>query len=81
MNKPSLLILLILCISIKGFSQDEKTRTEPPPKPPTRSYTTQFVTNEAAPKIDGNYDDTAWDLVEWTSDYVQNATFYGHEIR
>tara|TARA_B100000809_G_scaffold266915_1_gene332931 strand:- start:6953 stop:9646 length:2694 start_codon:yes stop_codon:yes gene_type:complete len=72
MTKSSLLILLILCVSIKGFSQEEKTRNELPPKPLTRVYTTQFVTNEAAPKIDGSYDDAAWDLVGWTSNYVQN---------
>tara|TARA_R100000935_G_scaffold13736_4_gene27516 strand:- start:91481 stop:94117 length:2637 start_codon:yes stop_codon:yes gene_type:complete len=43
-----------------------------------RSYTTTSVGTTASPKIDGELTEAAWDLVEWTSDYVEfepdNAT-------
>ena len=38
---------------------------------PKRSYTTTSIGDTAAPKIDGLIDDPAWDLVEWTTDYVE----------
>lgn len=72
MNKFALIILFAICFQFIGNSQEETTRKEPPPKPPKRSYTTAYVDNENAPKIDGSYDDKAWELVPWTSDYVQN---------
>ncbi|WP_353776882.1 DUF5916 domain-containing protein [Winogradskyella sp. 3972H.M.0a.05] len=37
---------------------------------PRRSYTTKAIIGEP-PSIDGILDDKAWDLVEWTSDYVE----------
>ncbi len=43
-----------------------------------RSYTTTAVGTTESPKIDGELTEPAWDLVEWTSDYVEfepdNAT-------
>ena len=36
-----------------------------------RSYTTKSIGTQTPPKIDGLIDDAAWDLVEWTSDYVE----------
>lgn len=36
-----------------------------------RSYTTTSIGETTPPKIDGLLDDAAWDLVEWTTDYVE----------
>ncbi|MAZ73604.1 MAG: hydrolase, partial [Flavobacteriaceae bacterium] len=36
-----------------------------------RSYTTVSVGTTASPKIDGKLEEPAWNLVEWTSDYVE----------
>ncbi|WP_374957295.1 DUF5916 domain-containing protein [Gilvibacter sp.] len=36
-----------------------------------RSYTTTSIGETTPPKIDGLLDDPAWDLVEWTTDYVE----------
>ena len=36
-----------------------------------RSYTTTSIGDTTPPKIDGFLDDPAWDLVEWTTDYVE----------
>ena len=43
---------------------------ETPTTYPKRTYTTTAITGEA-PTIDGNLDDPAWNLVEWTTDYVE----------
>ncbi|MDT0557766.1 DUF5916 domain-containing protein [Ichthyenterobacterium sp. W332] len=37
---------------------------------PKRIYTTKVITGDA-PTIDGVLDDSAWDLVEWTTDYIE----------
>ncbi|MDO1501860.1 DUF5916 domain-containing protein [Winogradskyella maritima] len=38
---------------------------------PKRTYTTKPIVNQKAPSIDGQLNDVAWELVEWTSDYVE----------
>ncbi|MGW9685074.1 DUF5916 domain-containing protein [Flagellimonas sp. 2504JD1-5] len=38
---------------------------------PKRVYSTTFVSGIDAPKIDGIMDDAAWDLVEWSGNYVE----------
>ncbi|NNL80103.1 MAG: carbohydrate binding family 9 domain-containing protein [Flavobacteriaceae bacterium] len=38
---------------------------------PKRTYTTQSISDSPPPTIDGNLNDTVWDIVEWTSDYVE----------
>ena len=35
-----------------------------------RSYTTKAIVNEL-PTIDGVLDEEAWNLVEWTTDYIE----------
>jgi hypothetical protein len=37
-----------------------------------KSYTTKSIGQNSAPKLDGVFDEEVWDLVEWTSDYVEN---------
>ena len=36
-----------------------------------RTYTTTSIGNSQAPTIDGNLDDDAWNLIEWTTDYTE----------
>lgn len=38
---------------------------------PKRKYVTQFINENASPKIDGKLDDESWQLVEWSGDYVE----------
>lgn len=58
------LIALALLCSMPGIllSQDSI---------PKRIYTTSFVGDLESPKIDGLLNDTSWELVEWSSDYVE----------
>ncbi len=72
MNKSKSLFLFSFFFSVFGFSQEKSTKNEDQEKPATRSYTTQHIGINEAPKIDGIIDEAAWDTVEWTSDYVQN---------
>ena len=37
-----------------------------------RVYTTQFLNQTEAPTIDGILNDKSWDIVDWTSDYIEN---------
>lgn len=49
----------------KAYAQQDSTK-----KYQKRVYTTQKIIT-AAPKIDGDLSDSAWDVVAWTSDYVE----------
>ena len=74
-NLKKLAWLFLLFIFGNGHAQDSEAETKTYPK---RSYTTVPVGDIESPKIDGALNDAAWDLVPWTSDYVEfepdNAT-------
>tara|TARA_R110002072_G_scaffold7503_2_gene40714 strand:+ start:483244 stop:485880 length:2637 start_codon:yes stop_codon:yes gene_type:complete len=74
-NLKKLAWLFLLFIFGNGHAQDSEAETKTYPK---RSYTTVPVGDTESPKIDGALNDAAWDLVPWTSDYVEfepdNAT-------
>ena len=55
----------MMCISFFMYAQEEKAII------PKRSYTTTSIKDVKPPTIDGNLDDKAWNLVEWTTDYVE----------
>lgn len=38
---------------------------------PKRKYTTTYIQSDAAPKVDGLINEEAWNLVEWSGDYVE----------
>lgn len=65
----SIFVVLILLISIAALvvAQSEEKTDEEIEK---RFYDTQRVNGEA-PMIDGRLDDPAWDLVDWTGDFIQ----------
>ncbi len=54
--------MLLFCVS--SWAQTDSTYA-------TRSYTTKSVGTQTPPKIDGLLDDAAWDIVDWTTDYVE----------
>lgn len=37
-----------------------------------RTYTTRALATVESPEIDGRIDEKAWDIVEWTGDYIEN---------
>lgn len=54
--------ILALIVNSTIFSQDSI---------PKRIYETKFLDETPPPKIDGIIDDKAWNLVEWSGDYVE----------
>ncbi|MFT5236716.1 MAG: hypothetical protein ACI9M9_000303 [Flavobacteriaceae bacterium] len=71
-RKNVLFLFFCLCYCLTASSQTETTFKEPTTNFENRVYTTNSIGNSEAPKIDGIIDEAAWDLVEWTTDYVQN---------
>ena len=63
--KLSLLIGLALTLSLSASGQDSTAQVNYP----QRAYRTERIT-EKPPVVDGSLDDSAWDLVEWSGDYV-----------
>ena len=63
--------LLVFCLlsPLLILAQEEQKKQEIVPK---RVYTTKYVTAENAPVIDGMLDDSSWNVVDWTSDYIEN---------
>lgn len=57
----SLVIILVLG-SMSSYAQETI---------PKKRYTTKYVNNESAPKIDGKIDEPSWNNVEWSGDYVE----------
>lgn len=70
MKSIFLSIAFATCVSISLFSQNDSISY------PQRTYTTKAIINES-PTIDGVLNDSAWDLVEWTTDYVENQPDVG----
>ena len=72
MTKFFFFFAFIFFYSYLGYSQEETIKTEEQAKPLKRSYTTKSIALESAPKIDGIINDSAWDAVEWTSNFIEN---------
>ncbi|WP_350293545.1 DUF5916 domain-containing protein [uncultured Croceitalea sp.] len=63
MQKIILFVLVVLCLkSAICYSQDTI---------PKRIYNTTYLGEEIPPKIDGIIDDSAWDLVKWSGNYIE----------
>ncbi len=62
--------LLFICAYIFAqgfiFAQDSTTVV------PKKIYNTKPILNQESPSIDGLLDDPAWNIVEWTGDYIEN---------
>lgn len=59
------LTVILLCNLQLILAQDNPTSY------PKRSYTTKAIESESPPTIDGELNDAAWNLVEWTTDYIE----------
>ncbi len=64
-NQRTVIFLFLICVSTFVKAQQDSTKIYE-----KRIYTTQKLVGEA-PSIDGVIDDKAWDVVEWTTDYVE----------
>jgi Domain of unknown function (DUF5916)/Carbohydrate family 9 binding domain-like len=64
MQTKSILILLFYFVFQSLFGQNTN-------KIEKRIYTTKFIKDQSSPVIDGLIDDKAWDIVDWTSDFVE----------
>jgi len=64
MKFSSLITALLLCSSLSVFAQNETQKAK-------RVYTTSSIKDLKAPTIDGQIDEPAWNIVEWTTDYTE----------
>jgi hypothetical protein len=62
-------LLIIVFFTPCLTAQEEEKKSE---KVPKRIYTTKYLGQETAPVIDGLLDDSSWNIVEWTGDYIEN---------
>ena len=67
MKNLALSILLLMTINLAA--QEAQKKQEIVPK---RVYTTKYIGQAEAPVIDGMLDDASWNIVSWTSDYIEN---------
>ena len=63
-KKLALFAAGMLCYFTQSHAQTDDTYAK-------RTYTTTSVGTTESPKIDGLIDEAAWELVEWTTDYVE----------
>lgn len=63
--------LLKLCIVALLLSANAIIAEEDAPLE-KRIYTTKSINSEEAPVIDGKLNDGIWDIVDWTTDYIEN---------
>ncbi|MFD2588617.1 DUF5916 domain-containing protein [Croceitalea marina] len=71
MRNPTFFLALVLSSCWLYAQENEQTQdtTEVIPK---RIYLTKPLGSEKTPIVDGLLDDNAWNIVEWTSDYIEN---------
>jgi len=65
MKKFLLFSLLYLLVFQFVIAQKSENKT------PKRIYTTKFLGQEKAPVIDGQLNDSSWDIVEWDGDFIE----------
>ena len=68
----SLFAALFLLSPTLSAQEEEKKQEKKQETVPKRIYTTKYLGDETAPVIDGMLDDSSWNIVEWTSDYIEN---------
>jgi len=65
--------LTAFCFLITLHSQETEAKTQDTTEiVPKRIYLTKAVSGTDAPVVDGLLDESAWDAVEWTGDYIEN---------
>ncbi|MDC8005903.1 DUF5916 domain-containing protein [Aureisphaera galaxeae] len=74
MTISKLPLLVLFLLPILAFSQTENTTTQDSTAQVSyekRTYTTASIAGTPGITIDGVLDESAWDVVEWTTDYVE----------
>lgn len=66
MKTNHIFILFVFCLYFQAIFPQDSTATIS-----KRIYTTMSIQDTEPPTIDGELSDAAWDLVEWTSDYIE----------
>ncbi len=66
MNQTHRFLTFVLCL-LAFRSHAQQTETVP-----KKTYTTRPLDQVQSPEIDGLINEPAWDLVEWTGDYIEN---------
>ena len=59
------LLLFLFVIKINTAQEQQN-------KNPKRIYTTKFLGQDKAPIIDGKINETAWNIVDWNTDFIEN---------
>ncbi len=72
MRNPILFLTSFFLLLSLQSQETEIASSETGEVVPKRIYLTKAVTGMEAPVIDGALDDRAWDIVEWTGDYIEN---------
>ena len=60
----SILVVFLTTCSINA--QESSSRIE------KRIYTTQSISNNQAPVLDGKLNDAVWDIVDWGTDFIES---------
>ncbi len=71
MKTHTILIKIVSCylfLHYALYTSGQQVRTELPPK---KTYQTDYVSPQEAPKIDGLLDDAAWNVVPWDGEFIQ----------
>lgn len=66
----SIILLVFPFVSINA-QESSVSEQKQNPQIEKRIYTTRFLDNLKAPEIDGNLTDAAWDIVDWTGDFIE----------
>jgi len=66
MKQIILFFVLFLTVSQQVNAQEIEINSK------KRIYTTQYLGNNKAPIIDGKIDDASWEIVKWSSDFIEN---------
>ena len=71
MKNPTIFLALFL-FSWFGNSQEREQSQDTTEIVPKRIYFTKAINPNQTPVVDGQLDDAAWNIVDWTTDYIEN---------
>ncbi|WP_394973557.1 DUF5916 domain-containing protein [uncultured Croceitalea sp.] len=71
MKNPTIFLVLFL-FSWFCNSQETELSQDTTEVVPKRIYFTKAITSNQTPVVDGQLDDVAWNIVDWTTDYIEN---------
>jgi hypothetical protein len=71
LKNPTIFLALFL-FSWFGNSQEREQSQDTTEIVPKRIYFTKAINPNQTPVVDGQLDDAAWNIVDWTTDYIEN---------